>query len=59
MIDATRAFRPVHHLRNPQIVRHCERGVWKRLNAVNDDEIRRRLGPYLGSFEMSCLLKRR
>ncbi len=59
MIDATRAFRPVNHLRNPRIVRHCERGVWERLNSVTDDEIRRRLDPYLGSFEMSCLLKRR
>ncbi len=59
MIDATRAFRPVDALRNPRIVRYCERRIWERLRSVSDEEIRERLDPYLGSFEMSCLLKRR
>ena len=59
MIDHTRAFRRFTKLRNPQIVRYCERSVWDRLRTLDDDLIKERLGQFLTSWEINGLLKRR
>ena len=59
MIDHTRAFRKFTQLRNPQIIRYCERSVWERLRTLDDDLIKERLAQFLTSREISSLLKRR
>ncbi len=59
MIDHTRAFRRFTQLKNPQIIRYCERSVWERLRTLDDDLIKERLGEFLTSLEISSLLKRR
>lgn len=59
MIDATRAFRPVSRLKSAKVIRHCERRTWDLLQAVPDAVLKQQLGPYLDSFEISALLKRR
>ena len=59
MIDHTRAFRRFTQLRNPQVIRYCERGVWDRLRTLDDDLIKERLGQFLTSWEIKGLLKRR
>ncbi len=59
MIDHTRAFRRFPQLRNPQVIRYCERSVWDKLRALDDDLIKERLGQFLTSGEISTLLKRR
>ncbi len=59
MIDHTRAFRRFKKLKNPDIVRYCERSVWDRLRTLDDALIKERLGPFLTSWEINGLLKRR
>jgi hypothetical protein len=59
MIDHTRAFRRHSVLPEGAAPRQCERGMYQRLKAVEDAVVRERLKPYLSSFEMDALLKRR
>jgi hypothetical protein len=59
MIDHTRAFRRHAVLPNEALVNQCERGMYQRLKAVDEKVVRERLKPYLSSFEMNALLKRR
>lgn len=58
-IDHTRAFQSRRTLRNPESIAFAERHLWQRLQTLSDDEIRSRLGPYLGPEEMMALLARR
>jgi hypothetical protein len=59
MIDHTRAFRRNPSLQNPAALNQCERGLYQKLKALDEARVRERLKPYLSSFEMDALLKRR
>lgn len=59
LIDATRGFRPVSELRNPSTIRFCEKTIWQNLRMLDDDTLKECLDPFLGSFELGSLLKRR
>ena len=59
MIDHTRAFRRNPSLQNAAALNQCERGMYQRLKALDEAVLRERLKPYLSSFEMDALLKRR
>jgi hypothetical protein len=59
MIDHTRAFRIRRELRNPHLIHHCDRDLYRRLHALDPDEVRKRLRPYLRRTEVEALLVRR
>ncbi len=59
MIDHTRAFRRNAELPNAALVNQCERGMYQRLKTLEETVLRERLKPYLSTFELSALLKRR
>ena len=59
MIDHTRAFRRNPSLQNAASLNQCERSMYQRLKALDEAVVRERLKPYLSSFEMDALLKRR
>lgn len=59
MIDHTRAFRRHAELRQPEAIRQCERKLFERLKALDEEEVRRRLRPYLHRAEVDGLLARR
>lgn len=59
MVDHTRAFQRNSGLRDPEQVTHCERGLWRRLREVSDDEIRAAVADYLSPAEIEDLLDRR
>jgi hypothetical protein len=61
MIDHTRAFRLFSDLRDTHVeyLKQCERGVWEKLQTVEDATIKQSLDPYLEDHEINALLKRR
>jgi hypothetical protein len=59
MIDHTRAFRRNAVLRDGVALNQCERGMYQRLKSLDEAVVRERLKPYLSSFEMDALWKRR
>ncbi len=59
MIDHTRAFRRNPVLRDGVVLNQCERGMYQRLKTLDEAVVRERLEPYLSSFEMDALMKRR
>lgn len=59
MIDHTRAFRRWHELNAPQQVSQIERTVWEKLQALKPAEAKARLKPYLASYEIEAVFKRR
>ena len=59
MIDHTRAFQRTGTLRNPEQVLKCERGLWERLQTLDERKVRDTLEPYLEKDQIGALLKRR
>ncbi|MEX1244603.1 MAG: hypothetical protein WEF99_07445 [Thermoanaerobaculia bacterium] len=59
LIDHTRAFRRNPVLPNPGAPNQCERGMYEKLKALDEAVVRGRLKPYLSSYELDALLKRR
>ncbi|MFQ5928699.1 MAG: hypothetical protein ACE5MK_03305 [Acidobacteriota bacterium] len=59
LIDATRAFRTYRDLRNPEVIRYCERKLWENLKKLDETVIKERLGEFLRSQEISTLVHRR
>jgi hypothetical protein len=59
MIDHTRAFRKLETLQEPVTINMCERGMYQKLKALDEKEVRQRMKPYLSSFEIDGLLARR
>jgi hypothetical protein len=58
-IDHTRSFRRHDTLKDPHLVKRCDRVFWERLRTVDDATITARLKPYLQRYEIEGLLKRR
>lgn len=54
-IDCTRCFAASRDLFKPDRVRKIERRFWKALQALDWDEVRERLRPYLSRFEIRAL----
>ncbi len=59
LIDHTRAFRRHGRLHKTATFNQCERGMYERLEGMDEAVVRERLKPYLTSFEIDSLLKRR
>jgi hypothetical protein len=59
LIDHTRAFRRLNALPDGARVNQCERGFYQKLKALNEDSLRELLKPYLSSYELEGLWKRR
>ena len=59
LIDHSRAFRTNENLRNPAKLTRCERGLLARMQALTEASLKKELGDYLTSLEISALLKRR
>jgi len=58
-IDSTRAFGNVDDLLCAESITSCERGLFERLQSLDDAQLRQQLGPYLPRSEINALLKRR
>jgi hypothetical protein len=59
LIDHTRAFRRHGNLQRSATFNQCERGMYQKLKEMDEAVVRERLKPYLTSFEIDSLLKRR
>ena len=59
MIDHTRAFRIKRTLPDKSFLVRCQRSLLERLRSLSEDEVRRRLHPYLKEGEIKALLCRR
>ncbi len=59
MIDFTRAFRIHEKLRNPKTLSFIDRRFYNGLRALNEDDVRRELDPYLRKSEITALMTRR
>jgi hypothetical protein len=58
-IDHTRAFRTAEKLKTPGNIARCDRQVFARLKQLDRASIERAAGPYLQTWEITSLLKRR
>jgi hypothetical protein len=59
MIDHTRAFRRISSLQKTANINQCERGMYQKLKTLEEAAVRERLSPYLNTYELETLLKRR
>ncbi len=59
LIDHTRAFRRLDYLLDAKKVRQCDRVMFGKLKALDEQTLQERLSPYLRKIEISSLLKRR
>jgi len=59
LIDHTRAFQPIPELLDPGRVARVKRGVWDRLKAMAEEDLRGMVGGYIDSAQLSALAKRR
>ena len=59
MIDHTRAFRRIPSLPKAATINQCERSMYQKLKTLDEAAVRARLAPYLRSYELDALLKRR
>jgi hypothetical protein len=59
MIDHTRSFSTAVDVDGINSVTLCDRGLWERLRALEETELRERLDPYLTSRQIRAVLKRR
>ncbi len=57
-IDHTRSFIKSAKLVNPEEPTRCERQVWRRLTSLDEQDLRRRLEPYLERTEINFVLVR-
>lgn len=58
-IDHTRAFRTHASLKTPGNIARCDRQVFERLQNLSSTTLKAKVSPYLNSFEINSLLKRR
>jgi hypothetical protein len=59
LVDFSRAFRASSELRQPQILRRCDRRLLERLRRLQESDVRRVLGTHLPPREIDALLARR
>ena len=59
LIDHTRCFPRISELPKPLKIQHCERNLWNKLQSLEEESVKERLGPYLESAELKALFKRR
>ncbi len=59
LIDHTRAFSRSRSLPGPDRIRRVSRRLLNRIRNLDRDLVTKRLGPYLGEFEIAALFKRR
>jgi hypothetical protein len=59
LIDHSRAFRQNDDLLNKAGMTEIDRGIWEKLQALDEQAIKDRLKPYLRKFEVDGLIKRR
>jgi hypothetical protein len=58
MIDHTRSFGRDAKVRSPEDVEKCSRGLYEALQALDPKEIKTAMKPFMGSFEITALIKR-
>ena len=58
-IDHTRSFLVTGKVENISSIYLCERTAWEKLQALDDELLKKHLDPYLGSSQMAALLDRR
>jgi hypothetical protein len=59
MIDHSRSFRRYETLPRPERIYTCERTMFERMQALNEEILNRELKPYLSGTEIRALLARR
>ena len=59
MIDHTRAFRQHSRLQDESSVAACERGLWEKLQALDEKTVRERLGKFLSEGAIKAIFARR
>ena len=59
MIDHTRAFSGSKKLRLPQLVRWCQRDLWKNLQELNKDVLKQEFKGLLSGGQIKALMERR
>ena len=57
-IDHTRSFKRLPALPDPGQLVVCERRLWQRLKALDEDTLRERLLPYLDTVQINAVIKR-
>jgi hypothetical protein len=58
-IDHTRTFGRTKALPSPERVKRCSRSLYRALQELDEAEVRRRLRPYIGVYEIGGLMARR
>jgi hypothetical protein len=58
-IDHTRAFRTHHSPKEVKSVTRCDRQVFERLKALNEETLKREMGPMLDTWQIRAILARR
>ncbi len=58
-IDHTRTFGRMKQLPSPERIGRCSRRLFQALRGLDETEVRRRLEPYLGGYEIGGLMARR
>ncbi len=58
-IDHTRAFGRIKKLPSPERIKRCSQRLWEALRALDGEQVKERLGPYLGGFEIEAVMARR
>jgi hypothetical protein len=59
LIDHTRAFRRQESLPEKNKLSQIERGVWEKLQSLDEQKLKDRIKPFLGRFEIEALFARR
>ena len=59
LIDHTRSFTIHRHLYRPDRIHLCERGMWRRLRALDESTVQEHLGDELDSKKIAALIRRR
>jgi len=59
LIDHSRTFRPFEQLKDPKQLTRFSRSLLEKMEALNEEVLKERLGNYLTPYQIQGLLKRR